>query len=255
MKRIVLSVALGAGLACGLPALAQKTPDIGHVSIWKVKAGSTPAAFAEARKKHNEFHRAQKDTHGLQVWEIINGDHAGNFVVGSFDHYWKDFDGREAFDAADAADAAKTINLHGEVVTDGYWTRMADMSRMAPGATAPPKYAQVTHYWVSPADAPQFEDALKEITAALTKANWPSYSTWYRLVSGGDGPHYVLSTARNSMAEFAPPEKGLLDTVSEQVGSREANELFETTRKATKKVYTEILAFRPDLSYIPPPAK
>ena len=255
MNKVVLSLALGAGLACGLPALAQKTPDIADIAFWKVKAGSTVAAFADARKKHNEFHRAQKDPYNLHTWEVINGDRAGTFVTGTFDHYWKDFDGREAFEALDTADAAKTINLHAEVESSGYWARLAEMSRMAPGATGPAKYSQLTHYWLSPAEVPAFEDALKEITAALTKANWPAYSTWYRLVSGGDGPHYVLSTARDSMAAFAGPEKSLIDGLSEAVGARRAAELLETTRNATKRTYTEILAYRPEMSYLPPATK
>jgi len=251
MNRRISFVVLGALLAGGLPALAQKTPDIAQVSFWKVKPGAD-SAFAEGRKKHMEWHRAQKDSFSWMTWEILNGDRAGQFITGSFDHFWKDFDGREAFDVIDGADVAKSTGAYGDSISTGFWVRMADQSRAKPGATAPPKYNQLTHYYVSPGQALQFEDALKEITAALNKIEWPVYSNWYRLVSGGDGPHYVLSTARASYAEFAGPEKSLLDSVSPVLGGRQANELFQLIRDATQRTYTEVILFRPDMSYMAP---
>jgi hypothetical protein len=251
MKRRISYVVLGALLAAGLPALAQKTPNVAQISIWKVKPGAT-GAFAEGRKKHMEWHRAQKDTFSWLTWEIVNGDRAGQLITGSFGHYWKDFDGREAFEALDDADVAKSTGASAEVVTSGYWVHMTDHSRMKPGATAPPKFNQLTHYYVSLSQALQFEDAIKEVSGALNKIEWPVYSSWYRLVSGGDGPHYVLSTERANYADFAGPEKSLLDALSPVLGGRRASELLQSIRDATERTYTELIMFRPDLSYMAP---
>lgn len=249
MRRTMWGI-VGAALVAAAPVLAQKQPDICQVSVWTAKAGSE-AAWAEGRKKHMEFHKAQKDAFAWLTWEIINGDRAGSFITGTFDHFWKDYDGRDAFDALDGADVAKTTGPATASSTTGFWIHMGDASRSKPGATAPPKYSQLTHYYVNLADVPRFEDALEAVKAELDKISWPTYSSWYRLASGGEGPHYVLSTGRESFADFAPPEKTLIRVLSEAIGPRKADELMSTVRESTAKMYTEILQYRPDLSYVP----
>lgn len=241
---------VGAALVAAAPALAQKQADVCQVSVWTAKAGSE-AAWAEGRKKHMEFHRAQKDALAWFTWEIVNGDRAGSFLTGTFDQFWKDYDGRDAFDALDTADIARTTGPATASSTTGFWIHMAGASRQDPAVTTPSKFSQLTHYYVRPADVPRFEDALEAAKAELDKISWPVRSSWYRLASGGDGPHYVLSTPRASYADFAPPEKTLITALSESMGPRQANELFETLRASTERVYTEIIQYRPDLSYVP----
>lgn len=248
--RKTMCVVVGAALLSVAPVLAQKAPEVCEITVWKVKAGAG-AAWADGRKKHMEFHKQQKDAFGWYTWEVINGDRAGNFITGTFDHYWKDFDGREAFDALDAADMAKTAGPATEASSDGYWIHMGDASRNEPGATGPSKYSQLVHYYVRIADVPRFEDALETITAELNKTTWTTYSSWYRLASGGDGPHYVLSTRRNSFADFAPPEKGLLSVLTDSMGAIKATALLDVVRGSTERLYSELIQYRPDLSYTP----
>lgn len=250
MKKQVIPVALGALLAFGLPALAQKSPDVATITVWKTKAGAG-AAFAEGRKRHMELHRQQKDAWGWFTWEIVNGPREGQFLTGSFGHLWKDFDGREAFDALDAPDVAKNLAPHVAGTESSYWAHMAEASRPPAVDAGPSAFSQLTHYYVHPADVPRFEDALKEVKAALDKIGWPVRSGWYRLISGGSGPHYVLSTARANWAAFAPLEKSLLEGLTEAVGARRATELLDTVRASTDHVETEILAYRAELSYVP----
>lgn len=248
--RKAMCVVVGAALLSVAPVLAQKSPEVCEVAFWSAKPGAA-AAWAEGRKRHMEFHKQQKDAFSWYTWEVVNGDRAGGFLTGTFDHYWKDFDGRDAFDALDAADMAKTFVPLTASSSDGYWIHMGKASREEPGATGPSKYSQLTHYYVRLADVPRFEDALETITGELNKISWPMYSSWYRLASGGDGPHYVLSTRRDSFAAFAPPEKSLNEVLTAAVGALRATELFDTIRGSTERLYSEIIQFRPDLSYVP----
>ena len=251
MKRGMRFVALVAVSVSATAALAQKTPDIAEVATWKVKPGAG-AAFAAGRQKHMEFHRAQKDSFSWLTWEVITGDGLGQFYTGTFGHYWKDFDGREKFDALDQADVAKSTGAFAEVVNDGYWTLMPDASRAKPGATAPPAFSQLTHYFVNLADVARFEEALSEAKVALDKLQWPVYSNWYRLLSGGEGPHYVLSTGRENWAAFALPEKSVLEGLTEALGPQKATEIVQTVRSSTHRIYSEILAYHPEMSYVAP---
>lgn len=249
MRTTTLGI-VGAALLAATPVLAQKQPEVGQVSVWQAKPGAE-AAWAEGRKRHMEFHRAQKDAFAWFTWEVVNGDRAGAFVTGTFDHFWKDYDGRDAFDALDGADMAKTFGPATASSTTGFWIHMSEASRNKPGATVPAKFSQLTHYYVKLADVPRFEDALEAVKAQLDKISWPTYSSWYRLASGGDGPHYVLSTSRDSYADFAPPEKTLIQALAEAIGPRKADELMSTVRESTERIYTEILQYRPELSYVP----
>lgn len=248
--RKAMCIVVGTALLSVAPVLAQKAPEVCEVTVWKVKPGAG-AAWADGRKKHMEFHKAQKDAFGWFTWEVVNGDRAGNFITGTFDHYWKDFDGRDAFDALDTADMAKSFGAATESSSDGYWIHMGAASRNDPNATGPSKYSQLVHYYVHVADVPRFEDALETITGELNKAKWPTYSSWYRLASGGDGPHYVLSTRRNSFADFAPTEKTLLQALTDSMGAVKATALLDTLRASTERVYSELIQYRPDLSYTP----
>ncbi|MBP1641797.1 MAG: hypothetical protein H6Q03_466 [Acidobacteria bacterium] len=250
MKKRTLFVAAAALLAFGLPALAQKNPTVASITVWKTQPGAG-AAFAEGRKKHMDFHRQQKDAWGWHTWEIIAGEREGQFLTGTFGHYWKDFDGREAFDALDGADSAKNLMPHVASAETSYWAYLTDSSRPPAADAAPPAFLQIAHYYVNVADTPRFEDALEEVKAALDKVEWPVHSRWYRLISGGRGPQYVLSTGRANWAAFAPPEKTLLEGLTEAVGARRATELLDAVRESTKYIETEIFAYRADLSYEP----
>jgi len=253
MKRTTC-VALGAFLLASGLALAQKTPNVAQVGIWKAKPGAE-AALAEGRKKHNEFHKAQKDPWTWLTWEVVNGDHMGELITGSFGHYWKDFDGNEKFDALDGADIAKNIGPSGAITRLSYYVALDKASRPVPGATTPSNYSQVTFFYVKPGDIERFENALEAIKTAQDKINWPAHSRWYRLASGGEGPEYVLSTARDSFAAFAPPEKTLTEGLTEAVGARQATSLLDDLRGSTHHTYSEILKYRADLSYVPAAGK
>src|SRR5437868_14488968 len=52
--------------------------------------------FEAARKKHNAFHRAQKDTWTWNTFAIQTGDNTGTYVTSTCGHAWKDFDAWEA---------------------------------------------------------------------------------------------------------------------------------------------------------------
>jgi hypothetical protein len=245
---VLLVAALAVGSA--LSAFAQEKPgDVAMVGTLTAKEGAYQK-LEEALKAHYQWHRTQKDNYSWFVWEVMNGDHIGRFVLGSFGHHWKDLDARAAFDTADDADFFANVLPSAASVSFAYYAMVTEASRPT-GSKEPPPMSQLTHYFVKPAGLSEFNDALKEIKAALDKANYPVHLSWYRLVSGGEGPHYVLAIARNSFADFEPPEKGLEAVLTEAYGAPKAVALIKQVLGNTERVYTEILRYRPDIGYIP----
>jgi hypothetical protein len=113
--------------------------------------------------------------------------------------------------------------------------------------------ATVTHYFLIPGTAPDFEDAIKRINAGLDKANFAGPRVyWYQLMNGGEGPHYVLVSPRKSFAEFgALPPTAVRDALQKAYGQQQGGALQQSLGKMSKSVRTEMIRYRQDLSYVP----
>ena len=233
-----------------LPALAQENPGtIARIGMFKPKAGAV-AQFEQGRKKHFEFHRKSNDSWAWFTWETISGEHEGTYITGTFGHHWKDFDAWEKLEQADTADANANMGPSIESEFTAYYELIPDASR-PPAGKQPSPMAQVTHFYVKPDGVDAFLGAIKDAKTALDKIDWPSHSFWYRLVSGGKGPEFVLVTARASWAELEPPAKTLTQALTEVYGPQKAVAVVHAVVSNTSHTYSELIRYRPDLSYIP----
>jgi hypothetical protein len=233
-----------------LPALAQEKPGtVARIGIFKPKPGAA-AQYEQGRKKHFDFHRKVNDTWSWFTWQTISGEHEGTYLTGTFGHQWKDFDAWEKLDQADTADGNANMGPSLESEFAAYYEMIPDASRPA-GGKEPSPMVQVTHFFVKPAGVEAFVAALKEAKTALDKADWPTHSSWYRLVSGGEGPEFVLATSRASWADMEPSAKTLAQTLAEVYGPQKAVAVIQAVVGNTSHTYSELLRYRPDLSYIP----
>ena len=66
---------------------AQNANNLCRVYFTKPKAGMTQQ-FEAGRKKHNDFHRSQKDTFTWNTWAIATGDNTGNYFTSTSGHAW-----------------------------------------------------------------------------------------------------------------------------------------------------------------------
>jgi hypothetical protein len=247
MRKLLTAVAFVS--LCAFTAQAQSTGgEIARIYLNTPKAGGAKA-FEAGRKKHMEWHRSQNDAWSWLTWQILTGERADAYYTGTFGHAWKEFDGRDAFEAADDADAAVNLDPFTSSSVPMIYRYLSKASRPT-GSAEPSPFSQLTFYYVKLEGVPEFSRAIEKVKDALDKANWPVHAEWYGLVSGGEGPLYVVSVERSSWAEFAPTEKTLDMVVAEATSVAESNALFDAIRKNTTKVYTEILRYRPDLSYV-----
>jgi hypothetical protein len=249
-KLKLMSMALCFTASLAVAQAPQPAAKVCEIHTNKPKPGMTQQ-YEQARQKHMAWHKSQNDTWSWAVWEITTGDHTGEYIVGSCDHEWKDFDGRDKFDAADSANANSTMGPYLAGETMSYYVLRSDISP-ATSAAAPPPYLQVTHFSVKPEGVPEFIEGVKKITAAVAKVtNPPARSNWYALANGGHGPEFVLVQERKSIGELQAPAKSLDQIVQEAYGDQGAA-IIAAVRKAEWGVYTELLHFRADLSYMPP---
>jgi hypothetical protein len=243
--------ASGGGSAANTQAInAQNANNVCRIFFTKPKPGMTQQ-FEAGRKKHNDFHRAQKDTFTWNTWTIETGDNTGNYVTSTCGHAWKDFDDFERrMGKPDAADAAANMGPYIESATNGFYVYRADMS-LAPPNQPPSPMSAVTIFMLHPGAAPDFIAAIKKINDALSKqADWPKNSGWLQLANGGEGPVFVLVNARQNFADFAPLPKSLADVLEETYGKQEGDAILKTTRDSTARSWTETATYHPELSYV-----
>jgi len=215
------------------------------------KPGTTQQ-YEQGRKKHMQFHRAQKDTWTWRTYAIETGDNAGMYVTSTCGHAWKDFDDWETRMAkADTADADVNLTPLVQSGRNSFYVYRADMS-LAPPNQPPMPLTFVTVYVLRPGTAPDFIAAIKKISDVLSKQpNWPKTSGWLQLINGGEGPVFVLLSGRKNWADFAPLPKTPLDVVTETLGKEAADPIFQTIRDSTARLITEAAQYRQDLSYEP----
>ena len=237
-------------LAIASPGVAQEKPGvIAEVVVTKVKAGALKA-YQEGRKRHMAWHKKQGDPWTWNTWEVTSGADTGAYVTVSFGHHWKDFDTWEGkFGQGDTADVDLNLNPYTESATVSYYEFLADVSR-PPASLGPTKISEVVHFLLKPDKAAAFRHALQRAHEAIGKTNWPVTYLWYQLWNGGEGPHFVLVLPHNSFAEIAEPEMSFPAMLTKAFGPYETGVILQSFDQSSKSQWSEIIGYRPDLSYV-----
>jgi hypothetical protein len=249
MRKTQLLFTLAFVLLLALPLLAQEKPGtVAAVFIVKPKAGMRQQ-FEQANKRHMEWHRQQKDTWAVSVWEIVSGEHVGQYGYGTFGHHWKDFDSHAKFDEADMADYLANVAPYVEPVVASYSIRHPEISRPMEG-DAP--LAEVVEYHLNMGGESDFLMAVRKVHEAIQKINYPVYYYVNELYNGGEHPTYRFVFPHKNWADFEPPEQTFLAMLEKAYGRDEAQSILKLWDKSVHCVRSQITAYRPDLSYSPP---
>jgi hypothetical protein len=247
MQRSVWLLALTLALpVAGVAADAQGT--VGRVFVTSPKPGMG-AQYEAGRKKHSDWHRKQNDTWAWLVWQVQTGEATGSYVVGTFGHEWKDFDDWEAkLGEADGADAQVNLAPFTAPGTNGIYNLLPDVSR--PSATPPPM-SEIIHYHLKMGSEQEFRGAMKKVHEAIGKAGLDWHYGWYELVDGGEHPTFVLAISMQGWADLGPGDTPFPAMLAKAYGEYEAGEILRSIDHATKSARSEVIKFRPDLSYMP----
>jgi hypothetical protein len=236
-----------------VPAFAQQSGNLAEIHINRIKPSMTQQ-YEAGRKKHMGWHKNQNDTWSWYTWQVLTGEGTGSYVVGSFQHDWKDLDGRDKFRQMDSADAVASMgaSLGGEM--ESFYAYRPDLS-LSPQTSSPAPMASITHFMLNPDGVNDFTEGIKKVNEGIKKTNFPQAgaSRWYQLMNGGQAPHFVLAGDRANWAAFQPPTDKTLDAMMEEAyGKDQGTAILGSLRKAIHSVSTEALQYRPDLSYVAP---
>ncbi len=251
MKRNQLLSAVGIMLFVVGSLAAQEKGNLASIEFQKVKGSNVPQ-YEAGRKQKAAWHKQQNDPLPLLVWETMSGDNTGTFLVGHFGQHWADYDKPVVTDEADLAEFQKVVGNYVESVTTRYYEFMPKVSNES-GDMTPAKFSEIFIYQVHSGKDSDFRSGIERVHDAAVKTKWPVTYGFYELVNGGTTGTFVLSIPHKSWADFEdkPDVKPFRDMLKEAFGQAEADSIVERFDHSIEKESSEIIRFRPDLSYLP----
>ncbi|MDA2924633.1 hypothetical protein MYX65_08265 [Acidobacteria bacterium AH-259-L09] len=151
------------------------------------------------------------------------------------------------------ADAVAKIGPYADSITSWFSRLHQDISYLPEGGFNPKSFplVLVVAFQVHESKVTDFLYSARKFHAALQKANWPNYYFWSQVVAGGEGPLFNLVLPKKNWAGLTPPEKPFPAVLEEVLGRQEAESLIETFDGTIRSSRSDILRYRPDLSYVP----
>ena len=244
--------ALGVMLFAACSVVAQQNPGtVAALEFQKPKNGMV-TQYEAGRKQKAAWHKQQKDPQPLMVWETLSGDNTGTFIVGRLGQHWSDFDKPAIPDQADLEEYQKVVGNYVDSIIGRYYDFMPKISN-ADTSGMPPKFDEIITFHVRYGKGSDFRSAIGRIYDATKKTNWPVHYEWYALASGGDTGTYVLVLPRANWADFEdkPDVKPFREMLKEAFGQAEADSIVDRIDGSVTSETSEIIQFRPDLSYLP----
>jgi hypothetical protein len=252
MKRKFMVSVVGTLLLAAGSGYAQQTQgNIAALEVQKVKSGMV-SQYEAGRKQKAAWHKQQNDSQPLFVWEVLSGENTGSYIVGRLGQHWADMDKPTIPDEADKAEFQKVVGTAVDSLVTHYYEFLPKISRPESG-NMPTKLAEILTFHARGGKESEFRAAAARINEAAQKTNWPAHYYWYSLASGGPTGVYVLVLPHANWADFEdrPEVKPYREMLKDAFGQTEADSVVHELDNSIEKVTTEIVQFRPDLSYLP----
>jgi hypothetical protein len=241
----IMLLAVGSGFA------QEKPGTIASLEFQTIKSGMAKQ-YEEGRKQKAAWHKQQKDTQPLMVWETVSGDDTGTYIVGRLEQHWSDLDKPSVPEQADLEEFTKVMGAYVQSVVTRYYKFLVKDSK-PPDSPTPTKYSVVITYRVRSGKDRDFRSAITRTTEAIEKTKWPVHYFWYALANGGRVGTYVLVIPHANWADFEdkPDMKPFDEMLKDAFGPEEADSITKRFDSSIESESSAIIQFRPDLSYLP----
>jgi hypothetical protein len=238
-------------LLAAFSVAAQEPGNIAALEFQTPKNGMVKQ-YEAGRKQKADWHKQQKDSQPLLVWETMSGDYTGTYIVGRLGQHWSDFDKPSVPEAADLEEYNKVIGTYVQSLVSRYYEYMPKIS-MPMKMDLPTKRSVIVTFHVRYGKGGDFRSAASRIHDAAEKTNWPVHFEWYELANSGKVGEYVLVLPRANWADFEdkPDVKPFRDMLKDAFGQAEADSIVDRLDSSVESEYSDIIEFRQDLSYIP----
>jgi hypothetical protein len=207
--------------------------------------------FEEALKEHFVWLRQHRDSWGWTTWQMLSGDHFGEYGIGTFHHRWKDFDEHNELTQSEQDQWDTAVAPYVDRVTCTYYKQRPELSYERAQAVRP-LYQGLKFVHVKLDRTTEFGQSVKKMQEALEKTNVTGSSLWYQMIRGAEHPLYLWVMPMKSLAELEPPKgQSVPALVLQYYGQKEGTSILEAMVNTVQVYNSEISRIRPDLSYVP----
>lgn len=215
-----------------------------HFFVYQVRPGAQ-TQFEQGYRKHLGWHRNHHDPLAWYGWTVADGKRSGYFIDASVGEPFAAFDHRVDVDQ-DGADFSVSVTPYVTPVADLAYALLPELSFGTPLESRKPSDSiQVTYFNLRPGTQARFEHALQVARRTLAATPGAPPHTWYRLVTGGDKPEYMLMVARANWTSYDSFDKELVDLLA---GDASALRDFSDS---VRSMNTESWNYHADLSSLP----
>lgn len=248
MRTVKLAVAAVVAALFALPMAGHaQTANKAQLYRFSPKQGAQ-ADVETALKKHARWREENGDPWSWGVWQVVQGDHVGDFIVRSGGHSWADWDSyMKGFGATGAEHFG--ANVGPLLANEAGYVEAADSAMVHwPEDMGTPALVEVIDFHLDPSRASGWWDAIQKFHEAIGQEAPDSY---YHLiaypVAGADG-YGRLVIPHDSWADFEEPERGIPEIMKAAYGEEEAGKIEDAFTSAIRYSTSMVLQYRPDMS-------
>lgn len=204
--------------------------------------------FEAAWQDHAEWRTEHGESWDWSVYQVVQGEHLGDFIIRSGGHSWSEFDTyNEGF--GERAGQHFSANV-AQLVEDGrnYIVAVDTALMRLPEDMEQPQLVSVDTYYLTAGGAQDWWDAAEKFHEAIAGEDAAGYR--YALLSpeaGASGWARVVDFHEN-WASFAPPERSFEELMQSVYGEEQAQEIFDRFSSSFHRVESMVVRYRPDLS-------
>ena len=207
--------------------------------------------FEAGVRRHLEHEAKAGATWEWAGFEIVMGERTGQYMFGSFNHTYADFDTPDTDPQASAASIDQNIAPHVADAAVSLIRFFPELSLFDPDAAPSPLYEVLTFQIGMDGDE-AFRHFLGKLKTTFETAGLPIQYHVYQFAQGGPsgGGTWVVSIPHANFASMGGGgDGGDMQGLTEQVlGRFESRQLWDMANHSITSMRSEVFALRPDLS-------
>ena len=230
-------------------AWAQESPSIMRGGYTKIHQGKE-SAYEKAVASH------VSKWHGLGqwnqfAWRVETGPRTGQYFVGTFGHYWKDFDDRVTTKEHDK-DWERILSNFVDDDNEGDGSMFMKYSeKLSYGSRSGSPKLAVTYYYCRPNAIWAMMEIIGKVKTANEQSEFKDSYNVFTKEAGGPNDVLIIVDLLNGFAGMAPVSPSIAERYTSAHGEEAWKTDYETWTNGLRWSETEILTYLPNLSTPP----
>jgi len=206
--------------------------------------------FVSALKQHAEWRKKAGDPWSWTVYQVVNGQNLGDYIIRSGGHTWGDLDSYEDFLAKGSVEFNKNVAPHIASITS--MINSVDTACVNwPANNDEVKLLSVLVFHLKPGHEWPFSQVVHKFDKAIKANNREDHYALVWTENGLPGPRAALVFPFRNWAEMQGPEESFGAFTFRVFESYEAQKLWDDFNGSFSSTETFVLKVRPDLSVLP----